>query len=127
MKKVFALLMISLTVLTSCSKDDDQEKTNESNFLIGKWESKEDYSGEEVSYDIDGEYVYTFTSDMLNFQQNGEEVANYSYTFDPENMELRTSENEAVIFIEKINNDEMIGHNGKEGEAYRGTLFQRID
>ncbi|MFV8226436.1 hypothetical protein [Christiangramia aquimixticola] len=125
MKKVFALLLISLTVLTSCSKDDDNEDINSSNFLIGKWESKEDYTGEEVSLDIDGEFVYTYTDVMVTTEQNGEEVGSYEYTFNPKNMELRVHGD--MIFVEKISNDKMVLHNGKDGEEYRGTLFHRIN
>ena len=127
MRKIFAILLVSLTVLTSCSKDDNEENTKESNFLIGKWESKEDYIGDEVSYDVDGEFIHTYTSTTVTSEQDGEFRATYDYTFDPQTMELNTDENEGVVFIEKLSNDKMIGHNGKEGEEYRGTLFHRIN
>jgi hypothetical protein len=122
MKKVFALLLVSLTVLTSCSKDDDNNSTS---FLVGTWESKEDYTGEEVSLDIDGEFVYTYTDVTVTSEQNGEEVGTYEYTFNPENMELKVDGD--MIFVEKISNEKMILHNGKDGEEYRGTLFHRIN
>lgn len=122
MKKVFALLLVSLTVLTSCSKDDDN---NTSSFLVGTWESKEDYTGEEVSLDIDGEFVYTYTDVTVTSEQKGEEVGTYEYTFNPENMELKVDGD--MIFVEKISNEKMILHNGKDGEEYRGTLFHRIN
>lgn len=122
MKKVFALLLVSLTVLTSCSKDDDN---NTSSFLVGTWESKEDYTGEEVSLDIDGEFVYTYTDVTVTSEQNGEEVGTYEYTFNPENMELKVDGD--MIFVEKISNEKMILHNGKDREEYRGTLFHRIN
>ncbi len=125
MRKIFALFIISLTVLTSCSKDDSEKNENTPSFLIGTWESKEDYSGDEVSSDIDGEYVYTFSDDMVNYWQNGEEIADYSYSFNPENMELNIDGD--VTFIDKINNNEIIIHNGKDGQEYRGTLLNRID
>lgn len=125
MKKFIVLVLVSLTVVTSCSSDDKNENLNSSNFLVGKWESKEDYSGEDVSYDINGEFVYTFTSDIVISEQEGEEVGSYEYSFNSKNMELYVDGD--LIFVERINNDEIILHNGKEAEEYLGTLFHRID
>ena len=125
MRKIFALLIISLTVLSSCSNDDTDQTENSQSFLVGKWESKEDYSGEEVSTDVDGEYIYTFNNKTVNYQQNDEEIANYDYTFNSENMELTVDGD--VTFVEKISNNEIIIHNGMDGVDYRGTLFKRIN
>lgn len=127
MKKLFTILLVSLSVLTSCSKDDKEENNKDPNFLVGKWESKEDYIGGEVSYDIDGEFVHTYTATNVTIEQNEKFIATYYYSFDIESMELKTDENASVLFIDKRSNDEMIVHNGKKGDEYRGTLFHRID
>ncbi|MCP9199612.1 hypothetical protein MKO06_06825 [Gramella sp. GC03-9] len=124
MKKFLTLSLLAMIALVGCSSDDDPGNPEASNFLIGTWESRESYIGDEVYDDVDGEFVYTFTEDMVSSEQNGELVGEYEYDYDPETTML--SFDGTSVMVDKIGDDELIMHNGSEID-YQGQLVVRID
>lgn len=124
MKRILALSLLAVLTLFSCSKDDTGEMET-SNFLVGVWESRENYQGEVVSDDVDGEFVYTFTEETISSEQNGEFRGEYEYDFDSKNNLIVFEQ--GTIHITKLSDDELIFHNGEEGEDYEGELVVRIN
>ena len=124
MKKFFAFSLLALIALMGCSSDDDSGNPETSNFLVGTWESRESYIGDEVYDDVDDEFVYTFTEDMVSSEQNGELVGEYEYDYDPETTML--SFDGTSVMVDKISDDELIMHNGSETD-YQGQQVVRID
>ncbi|MUP47292.1 hypothetical protein E0K83_16240 [Gramella sp. BOM4] len=124
MKKFFAFSLLAMMALMGCSSDDDSGNPEFPDFLVGTWESRERYVGNEVYDDVDGEFVYTFTEDMVSSEQNGELVGEYEYSYDPETTVL--SMDGSSVMVDKISDDELILHNGSETD-YQGQLVVRID
>ena len=124
MKRFFAIGLLAVLTLFSCSKDDNNQET-QSSFLVGVWESKEDYIGDQVSDEVDGEFVYTITDETISSQQNGEFRGEYEYDYDPATNKFVFEQ--GTLYITKLSESELIMHNGLDGDDYQGQLVVRIE
>ncbi|WP_409416175.1 hypothetical protein [Flavobacterium sp. PS2] len=109
MKKIFYIFLVSVLILSSCSKDDDYENDSTNILLrkeIGKENNKETYSSENVYNGnrivSSGDISFTYTGNYITKQAS----AYYTYEFGYDNGKL-------VSYTEKFTGD-----NGFSKTAY---------
>ena len=124
--KKFLILILTITTLSSCSKDDD----NSTNQIVGEWKLiKAQFYGfggqESIDY-LDEEIIYYFQSNGILIVDGGQNAGypngEYEYSFGEDYISGAPTENETKILLVKINNSKwtynMINGEMKLGQSY---------